>query len=82
MKHWFREITLPEHDVLVVRGCNEEDGEFIEATARIGELTAAMKMGFEDDVEKADKAFNSYNVGNAENFVKSIKEAMTDGEGE
>lgn len=72
MKNWFRKIELPEHDVLVVRNSSDEDGEYVEISVQLDGMTASMKLGFEDDSEKADKCLNTYNVANATEFVKNM----------
>ena len=78
MKNWFRTIELVNHDVLVVRNASDEDGEYVEVTAKFDEVIATIKLGFEDDVEAADKCFNTYNAGHAQEFVKNIASEFID----
>jgi phosphate uptake regulator len=73
MKKWCKIIRLDEYDILVQRSCNNSDGEYVCVTLRVNEGELRTTMGFEDDVEEADKAYANYKKADAEKVVEAFE---------
>ncbi len=77
MKHTFAKvIELETHQVLVVKGWDDETGkDTITISTRFDGVAPSMTLGFgsEDD---ADKCWSGYDTEQAQAFVKSITDMM------
>ena len=78
MKNWFKKIELDNYDVLVIRSSNHDDGEYIKVMSLYEDVEVNATMGFEDDVDRADKAFKLFDKSSAHNFVVNMEKAMTE----
>ena len=76
MKGFAKIIELPEYDVILMRGYDDEDGETVEMIAMIGGSKVVTTMGFDDDIQKADKAMNSLGEKHAQGFVDNVLKMM------
>jgi len=76
MKDWCKIIPLEEVDVLVERISNEQDKEAIRCSMRVNGMHLVAVMGFEEDGEKADAAYEKYDKAGAEEFLDNILKMM------
>lgn len=80
MKNWCKIISLPTHDVLVERISNHDDLEAVRVSARFDDHGAHLKatLGFEEDEQKADEAFENYDEAAAQNFLDGMLNMLED----
>ena len=78
MKNWCKVIPLEDYDVLVERISNEQDKEAIRVSVRMHGMHLMAIMGFEEDGEKADKAFDKYDEAGAGEFIAGMQGMMSD----
>lgn len=69
MKNWCKIIPLENHDVLVERLSNDEDGEHLSVKMNIDNVIASYTMSFGDDEQKADSAFDSLKSDQVQQIV-------------
>lgn len=68
-KNWCKIISLKDHDVLVQRLSNDEDGEHIEFKMIIDGVTASFKASYDEDKAVADETFESFSEKDAQKLL-------------
>ena len=74
MKGCFKIIELENHDVLVQRLSDYDNGEHIRITVVFEGHNITMKPSYDNDKKKADEAFENYNEKSAAQIVESTIE--------
>lgn len=76
MKHIFAKIIeLPDHQVLVTKGLDDDGDYTLNVTTRFPGVDPSIKVGYATD-EAATEAFNDFNEDGAKAFIDHITEIM------
>jgi len=66
-------IKTENHEVVVMRRSDDENGEHVQVTMLGFEgFSAEMKMGFKDDEEQADACFDKFSKEQAESIIDNV----------
>lgn len=80
MKGWSKVFKLPKFDVVLLRMCNDDEGEHVVLILRIKNGQFIKTATFDNDTESADEFFDKYTKEHAKEFVKEFEEVITKGE--
>lgn len=76
MKNWHKIFKFKKYDVLLLRMCNEKEGEHIQLIVRIPDGQFVKTVSFEDDVERADEFFQQYEKKHAQEFIVEFEKVL------
>ena len=76
MKKWYKVFKLKKYDVLLLRMCNEEDGEHIQLIIRVANGQFIKTASFSEDSEGADDFFDKYEKKHAQEFVVEFEKLL------
>lgn len=75
-------IELPNEQVVIMKGYDEEDGFTVEVHTEVGGMGVSAKLGFEDNEVNRDKAFDTYSDEKALEFHTSMTKLLLEDEEE
>ena len=75
-KNWCKIVELEEHDVLVQRRSNDDDGEHIKVSIAMDGMHLSLKLTGENS-DDADAMYEKFSKVDAEKIVESFKAMLS-----